>query len=122
MSPRTIFFTISIGIVAYLSSNHNFTSFPPLLIHYLNVTISPGLISLSYCRSHHSHHSHDKKKLVSICDDFPKNFTPPDTNTTSVICVDRNGCCNFTTVQAAVDAVGALSTKRTIIWINNGIY
>ncbi|PSR96405.1 Pectinesterase [Actinidia chinensis var. chinensis] len=39
-----------------------------------------------------------------------------------MICVDRNGCCNFTTVQSAVDAVGVLSQKRTIIWINNGIY
>ncbi|KAJ4955100.1 hypothetical protein NE237_011883 [Protea cynaroides] len=29
---------------------------------------------------------------------------PPSTTTTSVICVDQNGCCNFTTVQAAVDS------------------
>ncbi|KAJ4970454.1 hypothetical protein NE237_003553 [Protea cynaroides] len=47
---------------------------------------------------------------------------PPSTETTSVICVDQNGCCNFTTVQAAVNAVDAFSQKMTIIWINTGTY
>lgn len=61
-------------------------------------------------------------RQVSICDDFPLDIPPPETNTTLTLCVDRNGCCNFTTVQAAVDAAGNFSQKRTVIWINGGIY
>ncbi|KAK8532356.1 hypothetical protein V6N13_131686 [Hibiscus sabdariffa] len=71
-------------------------------------------------RRHHK--CHDKAKPVSVCDDFPPNFPPPETNTTLTLCVDQNGCCNFTTVQAAVDAVPNLSMKRTVIWINSGMY
>ncbi|KAJ4705646.1 Pectinesterase [Melia azedarach] len=78
-------------------------------------------------RSHHHHHHHhrrhaDDNKRVSICDDFPSDFVPPDTNTTSYFCVDRNGCCNFTSVQSAVDAVPINSLKRNIILVNSGIY
>ncbi|WZZ56570.1 hypothetical protein YC2023_056677 [Brassica napus] len=73
---------------------------------------------------HHHHHrrkpSHSKKK-ISICDDFPKNIPPPDTDTTSYLCVDKNGCCNFTTVQSAVDAIGNFSQRRNVIWINSGM-
>ncbi|KAK4773796.1 hypothetical protein SAY87_028815 [Trapa incisa] len=58
----------------------------------------------------------------SICDYFPPNIPPPETDTITTSCVDLNGCCNFTTVQAAIDAVGNSSQKRTIIWINSGIY
>jgi pectin methylesterase-like acyl-CoA thioesterase len=36
--------------------------------------------------------------------------------------VDKNGCCNFTTVQSAVDAVGNFSQRRNVIWINSGMY
>lgn len=72
---------------------------------------------------HHRHHKHPaKSQKVLICDDFPPNIPPPETNTTVTLCVDRNGCCNFRTIQAAVDAVGNFSQKRTVIWINNGIY
>lgn len=58
----------------------------------------------------------------SVCDDFPPGIPPPSTNTTSYLCVDRKGCCNFTTVQEAVNAVPDFSVKRNIIWINSGIY
>ncbi|XP_027351077.1 probable pectinesterase 8 [Abrus precatorius] len=58
----------------------------------------------------------------SICDDFPPGIPPPDTNTTFYLCLDRKGCCNFTIVQAAVNAIPDFSLKRTIIWINSGIY
>ncbi|KAL3517128.1 hypothetical protein ACH5RR_024030 [Cinchona calisaya] len=137
MNPRSIFIILFIAILAVLSSNQ-FRNVPLLILEYVNdhVTLEmlssnvifPSLISFvdyGYFRFyHHHHHHHDdkKRKIVSICDDFPPDFPPPDTNTTSILCVDRNGCCNFTTVQAAVDAVGVLSQKRTIIWINNGIY
>ncbi|XP_043688992.1 probable pectinesterase 8 [Telopea speciosissima] len=85
-----------------------------LIIPYNNINC--------YGSHHHHHHVEPDNKPDSICDDFPPDFPPPDTNTTSIICVDKNGCCNFTTVQAAVDAAGNLSQKRIIIWINNGIY
>lgn len=134
MNPRGISFILFIGLIAVLSSNQ-FRNLPLLILEYVNDHIIlemlsstgiPILISYHefvYKRNHHHHHHDDqKRKVVSICDDFPPDFPPPDTNTTSMICVDHNGCCNFTTVQAAVDAVGVLSSKRTIIWINSGIY
>ncbi|TXG57738.1 hypothetical protein EZV62_015567 [Acer yangbiense] len=78
--------------------------------------------SHDHLHKHHKHSDDNKGKTVSICDDFPSDFVPPDTNTTSYLCVDRNGCCNFTTVQSAVDAVGNFSQKRNIILINTGFY
>ncbi|PUZ77118.1 hypothetical protein GQ55_1G345100 [Panicum hallii var. hallii] len=50
------------------------------------------------------------------------SFPPPERSSTAVFCVDANGCCNFTTVQAALDAVPPNSQKRSIVWINSGIY
>ncbi|XP_038699559.1 probable pectinesterase 8 [Tripterygium wilfordii] len=100
-------------------------NYPSLLLNYLTKLIvttssSTTLVGLeSY--EHHRRYS-DKGKTVSVCDDFPVDIPPPDTNTASYLCVDRNGCCNFTTVQAAVDAIANISMKRTIIWINSGIY
>ncbi|EPS57567.1 hypothetical protein M569_17250, partial [Genlisea aurea] len=58
----------------------------------------------------------------SICDGFPTNPLPSETSATSIFCVDPNGCCNFTSVQAAVDAVNVTSSTRAVIWINTGIY
>lgn len=72
---------------------------------------------------HHSHHhkndKHDKYDIK--CDNIPPKF-PPATDTISFLCVDQRGCCNFTTVQSAIDVVANMSAKRTIIWINKGIY
>ncbi|KAK8541682.1 hypothetical protein V6N13_137725 [Hibiscus sabdariffa] len=98
MSPKSLCFTVLVAIFAVLASR---------------VVINP---SPQVLRRHHK--CHDKGKPVSVCDDFP----PPETNTTLTLCVDQNGCCNFTTVQAAVDAVPNLSIKRTVIWINSGMY
>ncbi|GAB2282505.1 Probable pectinesterase 8 [Dionaea muscipula] len=70
----------------------------------------------------HHHDHHPERNIDGLCDDFPPDFPPPDTNTTTVLCVDRNGCCTYTTVQAAVDAAPILSQKRIIIWINSGVY
>ncbi|KAI4305531.1 hypothetical protein L6164_028894 [Bauhinia variegata] len=97
---------------------------------YTFTTLSSSLpafpaIILSYRHGNmHRHHKDrpDSGNAGSICDDFPAGIPPPDTNTTSYLCVDRKGCCNFTTVQAAVNAVPDMSQKRTIIWINKGIY
>lgn len=120
MNPKLICFSL---FIAALASNH-FLALHVLFFEYLN-NFNPKTFSLplfSTLISHHHHHHDGKKIIKSICDDFPLDIPPPDTNTTSFICVDRNGCCNFTTVQAAVDAVGVLSPKRTIVWINIGIY
>jgi len=61
-------------------------------------------------------------KYNPLCDDFPPDFPPPDTPALTVFCVDLNGCCDFTTVQAAVNAVPNHSRKRNVVWINKGIY
>ncbi|XP_020576714.1 probable pectinesterase 8, partial [Phalaenopsis equestris] len=75
--------------------------------------------SIEYC----SHHHHNNIPKVNICDDFAKNILPPATNVSLTLCVDRNGCCNFTSVQSAVDTIGDSSQiMRTVIWINKGIY
>ncbi|XP_056168463.1 probable pectinesterase 8 [Syzygium oleosum] len=77
---------------------------------------------VGHCHRRHRKCPDNSQRQVSICDDFPLDIPPPETNTTLTLCVDRNGCCNFTTVQAAVDAAGNFSQKRTVIWINGGIY
>ncbi|CAH9123105.1 unnamed protein product [Cuscuta epithymum] len=68
------------------------------------------------------HRRHKNETLTSICDDFSPDFPVIDPNTTSLICVDPNGCCDFTTVQAAVDSIGNFSAMRTLVWINKGLY
>ncbi|MQL83201.1 hypothetical protein Taro_015678 [Colocasia esculenta] len=80
----------------------------------------PRLLSAFGGRHHHSGSSSVSNQ--TICDDFPLGIPPPDTNTTTTLCVDRRGCCNFTSVQSAVDSINATSQKRTVIWINKGIY
>lgn len=93
-----------------------------LLTTILPPNIVTKFIPYNIDRGHRHRKRPDHRKKVSICDDFPKDFAPPDTNTTSYFCVDRNGCCNFTSVQSAVDAVPNLSLKRNIVLINSGIY
>ncbi|XP_075503455.1 putative pectinesterase 8 [Primulina tabacum] len=133
MSPRALCVSIFFAFIAFLASTNfleqNIQSINDL-VHFPSKTLSHmPLISVLLHRSHHhSHHRRHRKHTDQnnntkvVCDDFPPDFPPPDTNTTSILCVDHNGCCNFTTVQAAVDAVNVSSLRRTIIWINNGIY
>lgn len=124
MSPKIICLSILFALLAALTStNYNFT---PLITHLSSIA-SIRIPTIHHRQGghqhHHRHHTDENKPTKTICDDtFPQDFPPPDTNKTSFICVDSNGCCNFTTVQAAVDAVALFSPKRTIIWINNGIY
>lgn len=134
MTPKVICLSILLALFAALASKDFMTPHIPFFEHlivdnlYLPTfsslpSIIPSMLIPNLHRhSHHRHHKDEKKAIKAICDDFPPDFPPPDTNTTSVFCVDSNGCCNFTTVQAAVDAVGVMSMKRTVIWINNGIY
>ncbi|PIN11649.1 Pectinesterase [Handroanthus impetiginosus] len=129
MSPKIICLSIFIALLAALAST-NFSTPLDILKHLAQFsppTLSsiPLIIHTLISRSHHHRHHRrpdDKNTTKTICDNFPPDIPPTDTNTTSFLCVDSNGCCNFTTVQAAVDAVGVMSPKRTIIWINNGIY
>ena len=102
-----------------------------IVVHETDLVGDLLLSSLSLSRHHHHHHHHhhshkkrpDDSDIVSnICDDFPPGIPPPNTNMTTYLCVDRRGCCNFTTVQAAVNAVPDFSDKRNIIWINSGLY
>ncbi|KAL5712065.1 pectinesterase [Ranunculus cassubicifolius] len=88
-------------------------------ITFSSPSILPVLPFNIFRRHQRPHHEETK---ISICDSFPHDIPPPDTSNISYLCVDKNGCCNFTSVQSAVDAVGNFSIKRTIIWINNGIY
>ncbi|KAM1771145.1 hypothetical protein ACFX11_046002 [Malus domestica] len=133
MSLKTTFLTYFFAIFAILLASRSLISIPKssslkYFVKLSDLTTSssvPNIISFLIPQSifarHHKKHE-DGGKIGSICDDFPRGFPPPDTNTTSYLCVDRNGCCNFTLVQAAVDAVPTPSPKRTIIWINKGIY
>jgi len=132
MSLRNIYFTLLVALLGIMASAV-FISPNLSLLHQLIelglATFSSPIIatfipySIGGRRHHHHHNKHPSDgKIVNICEDFPPDFPPPDTNTTSTICVDRNGCCNFTTVQSAVDSVMNFSQKRTIIWINSGIY
>ncbi|KAK6148028.1 hypothetical protein DH2020_018940 [Rehmannia glutinosa] len=125
-STKLISLSIVFALLAALTSTNFHILFLNHLVQFTPPTLSsiPLIFPILISRhGHHHHHTNEKKTTkTNICDDFPPDFPPPDTNTTSVFCVDSNGCCNFTTVQAAVDAVGVMSPKRTIIWINNGIY
>ncbi|BFG25780.1 hypothetical protein CerSpe_120540 [Prunus speciosa] len=130
MSLKTTCLTYFVAIFAVLlASRHVIDPNSSPLKHIVDLSLAttssvPSNI-ISYLIPNHIGRHHKKKDngtIGSICDDFPRGFPPPDTNTTSYLCVDRNGCCNFTLVQAAVDAALALSQKRTTIWINNGLY
>ncbi|XP_008809346.1 probable pectinesterase 8 [Phoenix dactylifera] len=127
MSPKRTSLTLLSSIIVGLLSTQLIFQYPPCLKCLLNLDLlTPSFFPylISFCTQKPDHHHHHKypKSNTTICDDFPPGFPPPDTNTTSILCVDRNGCCNFTTVQSAVDAVGNFSQKRTVIWINKGIY
>ncbi|GER45517.1 pectin lyase-like superfamily protein [Striga asiatica] len=120
-STKLISLSIFVALLAtLLSTNITIQPITQLLLNLLSQFTPPTLpISLIIPRGHRAS---KKNTIKDICEDFPPDIPPPDTNTTSFLCVDSNGCCNFTKVQAAVDAVGVMSPKRTVIWINTGIY
>ncbi|XP_062104819.1 probable pectinesterase 8 [Humulus lupulus] len=143
MNPKIKCLTLIIAISAVLiSSTDLITTFTPKqplpsLKHIVDLalllpsSIMSPLVSCHFSR-HHRKKRPDTGKTTSICDDFHPQFPSVDPNTTIILCVDRNGCCNFTTVQAAVDAIPTTSgsgggataptQNRTIIWINSGLY
>ncbi|XXG65672.1 hypothetical protein AAC387_Pa05g3307 [Persea americana] len=114
---------LSAIFVAFISTQIQILNQPSLkyLLDLGFAIFTPLAITTPNIYSHHNIHR-GKKRPTSICDKFPPNLPPADTNTTAFLCVDRRGCCNFTTVQSAIDAIGIASVKRTVIWINSGIY
>lgn len=130
------FLSLFVSIVAIFASLYLINPNPHEFLNnfkYLSFTImTPSSIYLALpltynfgIRDHHHrpHKKHpDSGNADSVCDDFPPGIPPPNTDTISYFCVDRKGCCNFTTVQQAVNAVPDFSLKRNIIWINSGIY
>ncbi|GAV78244.1 Pectinesterase domain-containing protein, partial [Cephalotus follicularis] len=130
MSLRGISLTFLVAVFSVWAPTCLISPIPAFLKYSIDLspftTFSSPILAtfITYSSKYHHHHKKhpDKGKIESICDNFPPDFTPSDTNTTSYLCVDRNGCCNFTTVQAAVDSVQNFSQKRTIILINSGIY
>ncbi|KAJ1380328.1 Pectinesterase, catalytic [Sesbania bispinosa] len=132
MSPQNNFLSLLVPLAAIFASLYLINPNPQFLqnfTYFTLTTLSPPSMYLSLPLTYNHHHRPHKKHPDSgnnassnICDDFPPGIPPPNTNTTSYLCVDRKGCCNFTTVQAAVNAVPDFSLKRTIIWINSGIY
>ncbi|KAF6137962.1 hypothetical protein GIB67_041835 [Kingdonia uniflora] len=126
MNPTNISLTLLSSILVAFISTQLIIQEQTCLEYFTNLgsSLSP-VFQVVFRLDVYSRHSSGRKKkqpVVSICNSFPQHFPPPDTNTTAFFCVDPNGCCNFTTVQSAVDAVGVNSPKRSIVWINTGIY
>ncbi|XP_021766821.1 probable pectinesterase 8 [Chenopodium quinoa] len=130
-------FVLLISVGLSLTTTNYLTNSPllPSFKHVENYNPSLKLSHHNHRHGHHGHHhndnnnhhhhhrkDHNQNVTVNICDDFPPDFPPPNTDTTSILCVDSKGCCNYTTVQSAVDDAPLLSLKRVIIWINSGLY
>ncbi|KAL2931253.1 putative pectinesterase 8 [Bienertia sinuspersici] len=109
-----IAFGLSLTSTTYLTN--------PMLPTFKTICKSTLLSGNHHHHHHHHHKKHHQNITVSICDNYPPDFPPPDTSTMSILCVDSKGCCNFTTVQSAIDAAPVLSQKRIVIWINSGLY
>lgn len=131
MSLQSNLLSLLVALAAVFASLNLINPIPQFLnnfTYFSLTTLSPSSAYLAkpltwnFWRDHHHKKHPDSGNTDSICDDFPPGIPPPNTNTTSYLCVDRKGCCNFTTVQAAVNAVPDFSVKRTIIWINSGMY
>uniref|UniRef100_A0A7N0T2Y6 Pectinesterase n=1 Tax=Kalanchoe fedtschenkoi TaxID=63787 RepID=A0A7N0T2Y6_KALFE len=121
---------LAAAVLAVFASTGKF-AFPPKhlftgLLRFAAFTAESDTVLMTDDTSDHNVLQRRKKKpdrkVHNICDDFPPDVPPPNTNTTTYLCVDSHGCCNFTTVQSAVDAVGNYSSNRTVIWINSGFY
>ncbi|CAJ1909439.1 unnamed protein product [Sphenostylis stenocarpa] len=129
MGPPSNLLSLLVALAAVFASLYLINPIPQFLNNFTYFTLTALSPASAYLAkpltwNFHRHHKKypDNGNTDSICDDFPPGTPPPDTNTTSYLCVDRKGCCNFTTVQAAVNAVPNLSVQRTIIWINSGMY
>jgi pectin methylesterase-like acyl-CoA thioesterase len=125
MSAKTIVAAAAAAFLFYThlyfpTAAHLYSSTTPLAGTLFDLTMPPPLYPLS-ADSTSIHHQYGCR-YNPLCDDFPPDFPPADTPALSIFCVDPNGCCDFTTVQAAVNAVPNHSSKRNVVWINRGIY
>ncbi|XP_068645129.1 putative pectinesterase 14 [Aristolochia californica] len=76
-------------------------------------------------RSHHHHlpHHRHRRRIAAKCDDKKwKDMIDPNVKASLVLTVDQNGCANFSSVQAAVDAIPDNSPTRTLVLIDSGVY
>ncbi|RDY00515.1 putative pectinesterase 8, partial [Mucuna pruriens] len=116
MSLQSNLLSLLVPLAAVFVSLYLINPIPQFLnnfTYFSLTTLSPSSVYLAkpltwkFRREHHHHKKHPDsgENADSICDDFPAGIPPSNTNTTSYLCVDRKGCCNFTTVQAAVNAV-----------------
>eukprot|EP01018_Ginkgo_biloba_P028844 Gb_39595 [translate_table: standard] len=71
-------------------------------------------------KHHHTKHHREHHKIE--CDEILPFFPCVEEGYCSILTVDQNGCGNYTTVQAAVDAVKDNSPNRTMILITAGVY
>lgn len=120
MSPKVISLSGLIPVVLLLFAhlNNPHTSFLRALLDLATPSLPFHLLTVGYFSNDHCL----PDEYNPLCDDFPPDFPPPDMAETSIFCVDPNGCCDFTKVQDAVDAVPRSSHKRNVVWINKGIY
>ncbi|XP_023916953.1 probable pectinesterase 8 [Quercus suber] len=130
MNLHSVSLSFLFAIFAVLPSTHITNSNPSFLKYLIHFSltffssspITATVIAYNSGGHHHQYNRHNNEgKIVTPCKGFSPDFLK-DTNTTSYLCVDPNGCCNFTSVQAAVDAVPDFCQNRTIIWINTGVY
>lgn len=130
MNLHSVSLSFLFAIFAVLASTHITNSNPSFLKYLIHFSltffssspITATVIAYNSGGHHHQYNRHNNEgKIVTPCKGFSPDFLK-DTNTTSYLCVDPNGCCNFTSVQAAVDAVPDFCQNRTIIWINTGVY
>ncbi|KAI4992862.1 hypothetical protein ZWY2020_007175 [Hordeum vulgare] len=105
-------------LLLFAHLNNPTTSFLGALLDLATPSLPFDFLTVHYFSNYHRR----RGAYNPLCDDFPPDFPPPDTAATSIFCVDPNGCCDFTTVQSAVDAVPRSSQKRNVVWINKGIY
>lgn len=87
------------------------------VVEFMNALVQPEILS----RKQNHHHHHLEKGID--CDEVIP-FLPLEKlgNNSNVLIVDQIGCGNYTTVQAAVNAVPDNTPNRTIIFMTPGVY
>ncbi|KAL8250396.1 hypothetical protein R6Q59_034089 [Mikania micrantha] len=95
-------------LIIVLASTHFLSSNLQHVKHFLEefkVISSSSSSSSKSCSASldgRHHHHHQTASKVDMCDDFPRDSVPLDTNTTTTFCVDRNGCWQGYTSTAIV--------------------
>lgn len=77
-----------------------------------------GALSIHSAFFGHRHHLHF---LIKSCEKRTSRLTHLY-KASLVLTVDLHGCGNFSSVQSAIDAVPDLSSSKTLIIVNSGVY